>query len=386
MYTIPSQDYASFLKGVSFANISDKDNDNEIQSEFNNLTTPNVGWYVTSVFFKNTLKDKGNIIDDNNFYPHLKIFENKNLTEKKKGNNKTGSKSDNQNFDDSFLKQVRSEIDVKDKIEGYFQFFFPVFVTLDTKIQAHLLIMLNLKKLPVDFYFEFQRSGNSINTYPRLNKNDVADKDKILLTGLVPVNHDYFEFKCYNISTLLNNSYSDIIKKLYIDENSNIPEISFDTTISKIVFSKSNTSLTIKKESTDVGKILRTQNFINNLDTTKKITYNDKKNDDGRILYYQNCLNNNKTIAEDKKKKSDNTNTTENLNNISNYYDISFDCQQCKTFLISNFTPGYHVLAYKPNLIYNFITEDQNELTINFIDLYKDIFNNNIIEIEVENL
>lgn len=382
MYTIPSQDYASFLKGASFANIStNSDNDNEIQSEFNNLTTPNVGWYVTSVFFKNTLKGKEKIIDDNNFYPHLKIFENKNLTEKKKGN-KTGSKSDNQNFDDSFLKQVRSEIDVKDKIEGYFQFFFPVFVTLDTKIQAHLLIMLNLKKLPVDFYFEFQRSGNSINTYPRLNNNDAADKDKILTTGLTPVDQNYFEFKCYNISNLLNNSYSDIIKKLYI-EGTNIPEISFGTTIDKIVFSKANTSLTIKKESTEAGKILRTENFIN-LDTTKKIIYNDKKNDDGRILYYQNCLDNNKTIAEDKKKKSGNT--TENLNNISNYYDISFDCQQCKTFLISNFTPGYHVLAYKPNLIYNFITETQDELTINFIDLYKDIFKNNIIEIEVENL
>ena len=385
MYTIPFQDYASFLERASFANISSSENDNDIKTQFEALTEPKAGWYVTNVFFRNNLSEKDKDIDQDNLYPNLKIFENKNLTEKKR--NAKGSTSDHQKFDEKFLKQIKKEIEVKDKIEGYFQIFFPAFITLNGVIQAQdtLLIMLNIKKLPVDFYFEFKNLGNSINTYPRLNKEDIDSMDNILNSGLDPVDTTYYEVKYYKIGDMLNNTYSEIIKKLYIDNNNVIKEIEFSDAVAddNITFTKTDMTLKITKPKNN-DNVLRLINFFGN-DIPKKIVYSNKTTDDARILYYKNCLHNNKKIPDTKKKTLDNG-STENINKISNYYDISFDCKQSKTFLVSNFTPGYHVLNYEPNLIYRLISETETSLTIDFTELYKDIFRNKIIEIDVETL
>lgn len=385
MYTIPFQDYASFLERASFANISSNENDNDIKTQFDALTEPKVGWYVTNVFFRNNLSKKDEDIDQNNLYPNLKIFENKNLTEKKR--NAKGSTSDHQKFDEKFLTQIKKEIEVKDKIEGYFQIFFPTFITLKGVPDAKytLLIMLNIKKLPLDFYFEFKNLGNSINTYPRLNKEDIDNMDNILNNGLDSVDATYYEVKYYKIGDMLASTYSEIIKKLYIDNNP-IAEIGFsenaEAVDNEFILTKSNSTLKITKPKNNTD-VLRLINFFPL--SPKKIVYNNKTTDDARILYYKNCLHNNKKIPDTKKKKLE-SGSTENINKISNYYDISFDCKQSKTFLVSNFTPGYHVLNYEPNLIYRLISDTETSLTIDFTELYKDIFRNKIIEIDVETL
>lgn len=379
MYTIASSDYISALRGSNFANILTETDDTALENAFKSLDAA-YGWYITDVFFKKTLANKENIIDDSNAYPHLKIFENKNLTEKNK-NAKKGSKSDTQKFDDTFLKQIQKETNVKD-IDGYFQFFFPAFILLAGKLhKTSLLIMLNIKKLPLSFYFEFEKANNTVNTYPRLNNQDQGEQALILTNGLNVVDDTYYEVKVFDMSEFSEISYSTFIKNFYV-ENKTIKEIVTNSEVNKLTFTKSNSSLTIKKNDDEKGTV-RIQNYRPDYENKKKIIYNNNTTSDARILYYENCLNNDKTIPNDKKKTFNNS--QENMNKIANYYDLAFNTQFCRTFLVSNFTPGYHILAYQPSLIYRGIT-DESELTINFTELYKDIFRNKIIEIEVETL
>jgi len=381
MYTIASSDYISDLRDSSnFANISTETKDNALEDAFKGLDAA-YGWYITDVFFKKTLV-KDAIIDDNNAYPHLKIFENKNLTEKTK-NPKKGSKSDIQKFDNTFLSQIQKETKVKD-IDGYFQFFFPAFILLAGKLHStSLLIMLNIKKLPLSFYFEFEKANNTVNTYPRLNNHDQGDQELILKNGLSSVDETYYEVKVFDMSKFSEISYSTFIKKFYVESKPQ-SEIQIGDEVDKLTFTKSNSSLTITKKS-DVTGTVSIQNYRPDFENRKKIVYNNESTSDARILYYENCLNNDKIIPNDKKKTVNNSNSQENMNKIANYYDLAFNTKFCRTFLVSNSTPGYHVLAYQPSLIYRGIT-DESELTINFTELYKDIFKNKIIEIEVETL
>ena len=393
-------EYSSFLKRSTFANITNAQKDEDIKKEFDSITEPAAGWYCTPAFFKKAIDDPNKRIDDNNSHDYLLVHQHVDLKETA---NKSGSgtKSTAQFFDNGFYNQIIKEKEAtQQNVNSYFQFFFPCIIKVDNSTNNFGIINLNIKKLPLNFEFVYTKSGSSILTTPLIN--DRAFENDWLTLGLNVVDNSYFDCYYYVIPNQIINttdkskqfSYSSFLNDYFTDNN----KIGKD--ISKIEQNKkyninglNGLNLTNQTGSNDLRFHNETeveydflisnlsQNINNeNIITTNFVT-NTSTNGDARLLYYQNCIDNEKTINAEQK-----TQTTNN-NQISNYYDISFHCKYLKTFMTSSFTPGYHVLNYTPSEIYKSIKMSPNQLhTINIINVYKEIFQRKIIDVELSDV
>lgn len=397
---INANEYSSFLKSATFVNITNAQKDEDIKKEFSNITEPAAGWYCTPAFFKKAIKDPTKRIDDKNSHDYLLVHQHADL---KETSNKSGSgtKSTAQMFDSKFYNQIIGEKVANQKnVDSYFQFFFPCIIKVDNSTNDFGIINLNIKKLPLNFEFVYTKSGSSILTTPLIN--DKAFDNDWLTSGLSTVDQTYFDCDYYVIPNQIINatekskqfSYSSFLNDYFTDSNN----------MSKGIYKiKKNmqydiNALTLMRVGNDL-KFLNTgeveYNFLisnvsqdvnnKNIITTNSVIDTDTKGD-ARLLYYQNCIDNEKTINAEQQTqtKYGSVTVTNNKNQISDYYDISFHCKHLKTFMTSSFTPGYHVLNYTPSEIYKSITMAPDQLhTINIINVYKEIFKRKIIDVEL---
>ena len=154
-------EYSSFLKSSTFANITNAQKDEGIKKEFDSITEPAVGWYCTTAFFKKAINDPNKRIDDKNSHDYLSVHQHADLkeTSNKSGN---GTKSTAQFFDNKFYNEIIKEKSATQKnVDSYFQFFFPCIIKVGDSTNNFGIINLNIKKLPLNFEFVYTKSGNS---------------------------------------------------------------------------------------------------------------------------------------------------------------------------------------------------------------------------------
>ncbi len=365
-----------FVNHLNNKKISNNLNDDLIEKEFNLKNNPNIGignaecgLYITDFFLK---QFNTTLIDGfNNGYNFAKIYEDKEMIEKFKFNEKKQSETAIRLLNEDFERKVNAELNKKNNNQalpqenGFFYFIFPVAI-----FNNIFIIFLNCKNIPYEVSCSFEENKTQLKCTQRLDDNFI--------------NYEYFNVRLFHVKNT-DNTYTDFIKEFYSNEfnNANFLEISKNqeyniTDDYFIKLNDVNNIMLIKKEiseNIENKEIVTVGNYQNSQDNIVMFQGRRNKND-ARYIYWEKCINNNSKFDED------------NVLNITNYYDISFNCKNLKSFCFSNYTPGYYVLNYIAKAIYSQFEFNINQKVniINLSKVYMEIFNNNIIKIKIDDI
>ena len=319
---------------------------------------PPSGFYITQAF-QNTIKEEniGNIYE--------KILPEKS---RKRG----GSYSDTVKFDDQLLKETANS--TNNQATAYCNIVFPLHIDESSV----LLLYIEILKIPFDFnFFFFSSANNPVTTTPKINNEDLSNLTsegyaKILKKYL---ENEDFQKSCYNYKIFkiegenLKSTYSDFIIGIN-DKFKSFADSSFGQNIKIKVIDQQQLAIELPANGT-----LQIKNKKENQDLPK-IYHNATATYE--LKYWENFLS--KTV-----KKVDNQQLK-----FANYIDVSFECSTLKPFIFSNNAPGFHVIEYLPQILYTtFSNTDVNSAAnsyINIFEVYKALFINKIIEINLDKI
>ncbi len=392
---IQSNNYVNILNLNYLANPDTPMSDDLLQTAINTIESNNdlpAGHYLTDFFFKSDVDVAYEILQTE-------------FKEEEKRNNESYSKSTT--LDKANINLLYTGLGDSQQVKrinnspSYLHLIFPFIVEVNNK-KNYFICLLSIHELPFKIDNQFLLDGNKVKTVPRINEKIFDNYDNILEAILSALPNDigsikkYFTPKIYQIKDTTK-TYTDFVKFLYNSNSTVFTDIlpsnnTFDNLYSisikddnniliKLINDSPNASININIINEDVSQKTLTNHF----------TDKDSKKENFKKIYAQYCLQLDNDINKynfnklQYQTKSGETSNRFFKNTKSDYFDIGFNCKKLKAFIISDYKNGYHVINFKPQQLY-FNTQIQGEHIIDLFGVYKSLFRNKIIKLELSRL
>ena len=360
-----------FYNSITPDNLLEATQNNDKEPTIIEPTEAKAGLYITKAIYHNpeinTLVSSTLLNSVKEKFANIYID---NVVESKKDKGAKKSKSDEINFNAATLQQIEN------KIDKYFRIYFPFFFSNDK--DKIFILQMDIKELPFEIQSEFRGNNNTVETDLVFNKNKTIDEYRNNSGSFFDDKFANLE-KAYTLKLFLlkekTATYSDII----LEENKHLLDGNKTEINDKIQIYCEKNFLSMRNNNNDNDDI--TLSILNEkTDLTKIVSYKKYPNKDIAKLspqdkidsYWQSCLNPGLILPADTTK-------------LTNYYDVSFECKTLKAFMYSDNMLGFYVINYTPSILFKALSFTPGQLqSIDLNDLYKELFINKIIELEVK--